>query len=153
MSRFFNDHQLALLRNRMGENVPVPPKPKKSLRREESRIQRAVIAWWSAKHKEFGMPECLLFAIPNGLWLGARAGRFAKLEGLRSGVSDLMLAAPRDKYHGLFLEVKTEKGIASDAQMEFIYQAQLQGYFATVRYGYDEVVLAIETYLRGAKFE
>lgn len=148
MSRFFSDRALAEWRRAHGEpDLPLPPKPRKSPRREESRIQRAVIAWWAAKHKEFGVPECLLFAIPNGLWLGAKAGKFAKLEGLRSGVSDLFLAIPRGRWHGLFMELKTETGTASDAQEAFILAAQAQGYCAVVRQGYDETVGMIETYL------
>ncbi len=141
-----SDHQLAVWRNAHGENVPVPPKPKKR-DNEESRIQMSVIRWWAVSHKTFGVPEQLLFAIPNGGRRDVIGAAILKKEGQRNGVSDLMLAVPRAQFHGLFLELKIATGKCSPAQHQFLADASGQGYAAFAAYSYDEAVALIEKYL------
>jgi len=66
--------------------------------------EQALFVQW-ARRKE--LP---IFAIPNG---GARHIAVAmklKLEGVRPGVPDLFLPLPIGKYHGLFVEMKRQKG-------------------------------------------
>lgn len=151
MPRNFTDRDLAIIRNRMGESIPVPPAPKRR-NNEESRIQQALILWWSVACKAHGLPEFVLFAIPNGHKRGAVVGAILKREGVRSGVSDLFLMVPRDRYHGLFLELKTETGTPSAAQTTFITEAAKQGYAAGCAYGTKDAVRYIEAYLRGEIF-
>ena len=59
-----------------------------------------------------------LFAIPNGAQTrdGARQGSILRAQGARSGVPDLMLAWPVDGLHGMFIEMKTKKGVMSPNQ-------------------------------------
>ncbi len=66
MPRRFTDRDLVLFRNRQGENLPVPPPPRKRPRHEESQIQGDLIKWWAVECRTHRIPERLLFAIPNG---------------------------------------------------------------------------------------
>lgn len=137
---------------------PIPGKPRKN---EESRLQQSLLKWWAANHAKFGVPEILLFSIPNG---GGRSGpvvgSILKKEGLRSGAPDLFLAAPRilagwyvneDKsvigYTGLFLELKRPAGVVSPEQEVFHQRLQEQGYKVVVCRTLVECVNTITFYL------
>lgn len=142
------DHQLHDLLKRQGHTPDfTPPKPRKKRNNEESRMQQAVIKWWALKCREFGVPECLLFAIPNGARRDKVVGAILKKEGVRAGVPDLFLAVPRGPRCGLFIEIKTENGIVSDAQFDFIQTLRDQRYAAVVCHSFGSVVVAIESHL------
>jgi len=115
----------------------------------EHQIQTAVIQWWAMTCHFFGLSEKILFAIPNG---GARhvlTGKKLKAEGVRSGVPDMMLAAPNDRYNGLFIELKKPKGRATKAQLEYIQLLREQGYYTAITYGFEDTINMISSYLRG----
>ncbi len=144
------DRQLALWRNAHGENIPVPPAPRK-LDNEESRIQQAVIRWWAVSHGPY--PEFLLFAIPNGARRDEVVGAILKREGVRRGSSDLFLAIPTTRYHGLFIEMKAPGvGRVTEEQRLFLAEADRRGYAAYACYGYDQAVKLITDYLKGEEF-
>lgn len=141
--------------------VMPPPLPRKKRSNEESRMQQALLAWWRANHKHFGVHEWLLFAIPNGRRKGAITGATLKREGVRKGVPDLMLAvrggeivrAPERKEaiygerHALFLELKTLTGIVTPEQKEYHAVLAAQGYRVVVVRSLIEGINAITTYL------
>lgn len=115
----------------------------------EHEEQVALMTWWSYAHKEIGLPEFALFAIPNG---GARhirtAGRL-KAEGVRAGAPDLMLAMPTAQYHGAFIEMKRRGGKArcTPKQSDFGEFLAGVGYAHYVAHGFDQARTAIMTYL------
>lgn len=80
--------------------------------------QKALITWanlQAGKHPELH----LLYAIPNG---GARSQATAgklKAEGVKSGVPDLCLPAPRGNYHGLYIEMKRAQGSKTSATQKW----------------------------------
>ncbi len=143
-----SDHDLAVWRNKHGEDIPVPPKPKKR-DNEESRAQCAVIVWWHHMHRTFGVPETLLFAIPNGGWRSVVTASILKREGLRSGACDLFLSVPRGQLHGCYIEMKTAKGVVSDEQRNFMYAANDNGYAVNVCRKAEEAMAVITRYLNG----
>jgi len=149
MPRHLTDYDLAVIRRRQGEDIPLPPKPRRSPRHEESKIQQAVIRWWAITHKSLGVPhEFLLYAVPNDhRGRDEATASILKREGLRSGVPDLVLAFPVAPYHGMYLELKTATGRPSDSQNDFIAAVGKAGYRAGVAYGYDEAVGFISGYL------
>lgn len=51
----------------------------------------------------------LLFAIPNGGYRKLRTGIRLKRTGLKPGIPDIFLPVGRSVYHGLFIEMKSEK--------------------------------------------
>jgi len=107
--------------------------------------------WWRLSCNHFGIDEKLLFAIPNGGRRDVATASNLKAEGVRAGVPDLFLAVPAFGYHGLFVELKREKGgVVSDFQKEYIARLNDLGYQAIVCHGWIEAKNSIESYLGGA---
>jgi hypothetical protein len=71
-----------------------------------------------------------LFAIPNGGERNIIVAARLKAEGVKSGVSDLMLPVARQGFHGLFIEMKKPGKLKSESanQKAFGTQVQLDGY-------------------------
>lgn len=141
----------------LGEFVPPAPRPRR--KNEESVMQRQLIKWWQANCRHFGVPEILLFSVPNGFNANARRGSVMKAEGQRRGVPDLMLAVartwrphptkctPAQDYHGLFLELKTPTGHLSPEQEVYHELLAKQGYKVVVCRTLGECIDQITTYL------
>lgn len=112
------------------------PRPKEKTRKprsqEESRAQRAVIVWWNNHHADFGLPACLLHSVPNGGFRSVVTASIMKAEGQRRGVFDIKLNVARSRFHGLWVEMKAEKGILSGEQNEFMDAVEKQGYCVSV---------------------
>lgn len=115
---------------------------------KESDEQISLFQW--AKLAQCQYPELkLLHAIGNGnakrsIVQGARMKR----EGVKAGVSDVMLPVARGGYHGLYIELKIKGGKVSNSQEWWIAETTKQGYYSTVCYGWVEAKEVIEGYLR-----
>lgn len=59
----------------------------------------------------------------------------------------MCLPVPSGRYHGLFIEMKTETGRASEAQEWWIEQLNAIGYFAEVCHGWESAARVLEWYL------
>lgn len=124
-------------------------------------MQRALIKWWAGACGGFGVPECLLFSVPNGGGGGARRGHWLQLEGCRRGAPDLMLACRGQsrgldqmiamdlvfEYPALFLELKTPTGILSLDQQTFHGILRASGYQVEVCRSLEEAQKVITEYL------
>lgn len=120
------------------------------MKAEEHDEQVALMYWWSLTHQLYGVPERLLFAIPNGGQRNLIVAKKLKAEGVRAGVPDLFLAVPRGRFHGMFVEMKKQKGgRLQDSQCIMLETLAAQGYHATVCHGWAEARKAIEEYLKG----
>ena len=90
----------------------------------------------------------LLYAIPNG---GARHPVVAaklKAEGVKRGVPDICLPVARGKWHGLYIELKRQKGARpSPEQDDWLTALNRAGYLAVWCRGWDLAAAQIETYL------
>lgn len=146
MPRYVTERDLAIARRSMGEDVVIPPPPKKR-NNEESIAQCALIKWWATAHAAYGVPECLLFAVPNDGLRRPKEAYFQKLRGLRSGVFDLVLLVARGPFHALLVEMKAEKGVVSETQNAFMVAAMDQRYAARVCRSTDEARKLIHDYL------
>ena len=115
----------------------------------ESVEQQCLFRW--AEFASGKYPELrLMYHIPNG---GARskatAGRL-KAEGVKAGVPDFCLPVSRDGYHGLYIELKRERGgKISQAQDKWIEALRAQGYQVAVCRGWESAKQEIEKYLKG----
>lgn len=110
--------------------------------------QVTLIKWWALACKQFGIPEQLLFAIPNGGKRDVISAKLLKDEGVRAGVPDLFLAVPNGDYHGLFIELKKVKGgVVSDSQKEMGAYLMSRDYDCAVCHGWVEAKAKIEKYL------
>lgn len=92
----------------------------------------------------------LLYHVPNG---GSRhkaeAGRL-RAEGVKAGVPDLCLPVARGQYHGLYIELKRQRGgRTSDHQSEWLDALSAQGYKAALCYGWEQAAGTIIEYLTG----
>lgn len=110
--------------------------------------QVSLMQWWSLQCRRFGIPEQLLFAIPNGGQRNIITAKRMKDEGVRAGIPDLFLAVPRGKFHGLFVEMKKPQGgVVSDSQKSCMKMLSENGYCVTVCHGFIEAKTAITRYL------
>ena len=100
--------------------------------------------WQAGKYPELRW----LFHIPNGgLRSKATAGRL-KAEGVKAGVPDLFLPVPHQGYHGLFIEMKREKGgKPSENQKEWLKQLNEAGYLAVICHGWEAAAQELTRYL------
>ena len=112
----------------------------------EAKHQEALIEWWD---RSYSILRHLLFAIPNGGFRNAREASSLKRQGVRPGVPDLFLAAPRGTYHGLFIEMKFGKNKLSIHQEKYLKNLECLGYKTAVCYRWDKAREVIEEYLNG----
>lgn len=120
--------------------------------------QKALITWAKfqrIKSGKFSGHKIIdyLFAIPNGGRRNAREAARLKAQGVKAGVSDLMLAIPSKEHHGLWIEMKKPivKGKVpptSEHQKTWIERMLFAGFEAKICYGFDQAKATIEEYLK-----
>ena len=71
----------------------------------------------------------------------------AKRTGYVKGFPDLQITESNHLYHGLFIEIKTEKGRATKSQKEWIKALNERGYKAVICKGFTECKKEIDKYL------
>ena len=121
------------------------------MRNSEHNEQAALMQWWQLASLRFGIPEPLLFAIPNGGLRNRITGAKMKAEGVRAGVPDLFLAVASMGYNGLFIELKQEHaGRTSSAQDAMLSLLEAQGYRTAVCHGWHNAAFTIKAYLSAA---
>ena len=130
------------------KSAPFTPKDSKLLP-TESEEQVTLFSW--ARLKEGKYPELrLLYHIPNGGSRNQIEAKHLKAQGVKSGVPDLCLPVARGLWHGLYIEMKRQKGgRVSDAQRRWLEDLERQGYRAEVACGWKEAAQIIEIYLQG----
>ena len=106
--------------------------------------QITLITWYRRTFKNE-----LLVAIPNGGKRHIKTAVSMKLEGVSKGFPDLFLPVPNSKFHGLFIEMKRQKGgTVSKEQRAWLEYLNSVGYQATVCKGFLEAKEVIECYLK-----
>jgi len=105
-----------------------------------------LFAW--ARYMETKIPELKsMFHIPNGGHRHKAVAAKMKAEGVKAGVPDILLACPRDGFHGLFIEMKAGKNRTTKNQNEWIQRLLGAGYLAVVCYSFEEAKKEIMDYL------
>lgn len=117
----------------------------------EGEEQKILIEW--AEYQKCKYPGLeLLFHIPNEGKRSYATGGKMKSEGMKKGVPDLFLPVAKNGYHGMFIEMKREKGGRTSAeQLNWIKQLNMQGYYAVVCRGFEEAKAEITAYMTGGK--
>ena len=126
-----------------------PSRTKKPIKHTEANYQQQVIEWskWAYKCNPIAYPNLdLLHCSLNGVKLSALQATKSKQQGMLSGVPDLFLPVPIGGYHGLFIEMKSDKGRLSTNQTWFLSKVELLGYKIAVCYSADEAIKTIENY-------
>lgn len=119
--------------------------------RDEHTEQVHVIKWARFMQETRGYTALrLLFAVPNGGHRNRVTAAKMQGEGVKSGVPDLFLPAPRAPWHGLFIEMKIRKGgTVSPNQRLWLEELRRAGYAVVVARGSDEAIEALKNYLAG----
>lgn len=113
----------------------------------EQKEQIALIQWSQQPSIRQAHPELkLLFHIPNERPDKVQAALLKKM-GVKRGVPDLCLPVSRGGYHGLFIEMKTSGGKASDAQFWWGENLKTNGYLFDICYGWEEAAEVLQWYL------
>ena len=114
----------------------------------EDQIQQAVIRWSQQASVRKMFPQlALLYHIPNERKCTPQQGARLKRMGVKSGVPDLHLPVARGVYHGLYLEVKTEKGRVSANQMWWLERLRENGCCCVVCRCWEDAAHMLVTYL------
>lgn len=125
------------------QDIPPP------LEREE---QTAIFRWVQVAKGRY--PELtLLYHVANEAGSrGRREMAMLKAEGVRAGVPDLCLPVARGGFHGLYIELKRQRGgKVSEIQQAWIDALLAQGYAVRVCRGAEEAIQTLENYLNGGK--
>lgn len=117
---------------------------RRSPRDLEHRLQCACVRWFRLAYPHL---HHNLFAVPNGGYRTPATAAKIKAEGALPGVSDLILLTARGGYHGLLIEMKTDKGRQSEAQREWQRLIEADGYKYVVVRSIEEFIKVVEAYL------
>lgn len=109
----------------------------------ESKLQIFCVKLFRLKY-----PKLILFAIPNGGQRNLITASILKAEGTTSGVPDLFLAYPKGNFAGLFIEMKSEKGVVQPSQKEMMQKLSDAGYKCVICRTVDDFTNEIENYLK-----
>ena len=114
----------------------------------EAEEQEALMNWASMSRSKY--PQLFwLFHIPNGGTRHPAEAVHLKRMGVKPGVPDLFLPFPVKPFHGLWIEMKSERGRTSSLQKEWIEQLRKFGYAAFVCMGFKSAQDCLLQYLQG----
>jgi hypothetical protein len=106
----------------------------------EHEIQCQLVQWCEI----VGVP---IVAIPNGGHRHIAVAARMKREGVRAGFPDLFVPIAREGWHGLFVELKRERGgRVSASQKKWAEQLTANGYHVEVCHGLQAAIVAIADY-------
>ena len=124
-----------------------PSRTKQRNAQPEAIEQEKVIKW--ARDNENNYPFLwLLHSSLNGVKLSKNQAGRAKTQGMLSGVPDLFLPVPKNGFHGLYIEMKSEKGRVSVSQNRFLSVTNELGYQSIVCYSSEDAIQKIQEYLK-----
>lgn len=110
----------------------------------EYELQKACVYWFRIIWPKYAK---LLFAVPNDRKQSVIQGARYKASGSVSGVSDLILLVPKGNFHGLCIEMKTEKGKLSENQKEWLELVKMQGYETVVCNSFESFCETMQVYM------
>src|ERR1017187_2396055 len=85
----------------------------------------------------YGRQDICWFAVPNGEQRSAKTGQRLKQQGVRSGAADLCFVID-GRFVGL--ELKTETGVLSKAQLTFSEDVARAGGYYFVAFGFENAI-------------
>lgn len=89
----------------------------------------------------------LWFHSPNGGSRNRLEAVSLKRQGVKAGVSDVIILEPRGEHHGFFLELKVKTNKPQKTQKDFMNKAVERGYKCAWTNSLDEAIELIEEYL------
>lgn len=125
------------------DNVEVFKKVKKARGHEEDDLQENCVKAFRLIYPKY---KGLLYAIPNGGVRNAIEANRLIRGGVRPGVLDLALDLPSGKWHGMKIEIKTDKGRLSNYQIQYIKDVQ-DNYYCCVCRSVEQFLKEVKEYL------
>ena len=113
-----------------------------NIKNQEQQIQTSLVRYITYQY-----PDILFCASAGGLHTSIRQAVKMKAAGYWKGFPDLQICEPRSGYHGLFIELKTEKGVVSKEQRAWIAGLEKRGYKAVVCKGFESAKKVLDGYL------
>lgn len=91
-----------------------------------------------------------IYHVPNGGVRDYKTSKEMKAQGVKAGVSDLVLPIARGGYFGLYIEFKASRphnSSITDIQREYLAMVEHNGYAATYAVGKDEAIEILVNYM------
>jgi len=110
---------------------------------EETIIQTTFIHWLRCNH-----PDLLFTIAPSGMKLPIGVAVRMKKMGYSAGTPDVMIFRPSGDYHGLFIELKTERGKLSPEQKEWSSRLNAMNYKSVVCRSVADAIMEVLKYLK-----
>lgn len=116
--------------------------------RKEDSLQVACVTWFRLRYRDL-----MITSFPAGYVFGgtqtqrAITGKRMKDMGYMIGVPDLLIPHANRFYHGLFVELKTEKGWLSKEQKAVMERLETEGYRCAVCRSLDDFMGVVNDYL------
>lgn len=134
--------------------VSKPAGERKKPDQREAREQKTLIEWAFMAHfynmdNELCRVSDYLFAIPNGGHRHAAVAVELQKQGVKPGVSDLMLPVKTKDFSGLWVEMKAGKNGLSEEQASWFMKMHTQGYMCVMCVGYKAAADTIAGYVGG----
>lgn len=144
----FNDDRSSLRKSKMTKNLHpnVLVYDHTGIVRSEDNEQKACVSWFDYEYPALSLS---LFYVPNETFIKNKSTAQKKIEmGVRSGVSDLILALPTTRYPYACIELKKKGGMPTDNQIAFLNCHAEKGALCAVVRGHEAFKRFIEKYLQ-----
>ena len=121
----------------------------------EEKLQQRCVSWFRAQYRDFGG---VLYHVTNEAnKLGVKYMGRMKAGGVLAGVSDLNLDVPSVLdgvvWHGMRIELKSEKGRQQESQKLFEKRMERCGYFYCVVRRFEDFESLVNSYMGGVDAE
>lgn len=110
-------------------------------------IEHQAFAAWVQWNQESRPELKLLYHIPNGEKRDPKVGRKLSRMLVRPGVPDFHLPVPVGEYKGLWIELKSLKGVVSPIQKLWLDRLANHGHACVIAYGAEKAKEAVILYL------
>lgn len=121
-------------------------KKKRTVKNEEADIQSEFFKQVKLFFPQ--IPDKMIFAVPNGGSRNKLEAINLKRQGVKPGVSDVILLIPKGGFASLCMEFKTKTGRQSKEQKEFQKQAQMCGSRYVIVRSVKEAIEKMQEYLK-----
>lgn len=122
--------------------------PRRIAKNGEHWEQVSLFQWAALCYGQY--PELrFMYAVPNAAQRNYGTAMWMKAEGLKAGVPDICLPAPRGIYHGLYVEMKYGNNKPTDEQNAYISFLESQVYCVRVCYSFEAARVIVKDYLDG----
>ncbi|WP_249976095.1 VRR-NUC domain-containing protein [Vreelandella olivaria] len=118
----------------------------------EGNEQAVLIRWLMGEKKRgelVGKLYDAIYHVPNGGQRSKSTGAAMKRQGVKSGVSDLVVMDARGGWHGLYMEFKASPphtAPLADSQRAWLAMAEARGYCAVLAVGLEEAKRVLKRY-------